>query len=142
MITLKTSEKALDCIASYGFLSKKDCKGYLESTTLSPINERNITALLKAKDNAIVTSGKNCMRFILNSYVVNASTITAVYRVTAVNHTADSLSRATLTIKANRFYKDKKPIGDKYFPCEKAMGHIRQNESGYLNFYDFAVTIK
>jgi hypothetical protein len=141
MITLKTSNKALDCIASYGFLSKKDCKGYLESTTLSPLNERNVTALFLTKDTAIVESGYNYIKIIPESTSVNASTITARYKAIARNEMTETLSIAHITIKANRHYKDRKPVGTKYFPCEKHCGHIKENESGKLVFFDFSVTV-
>lgn len=141
---IKTSTKALETLSSNRALTKVNCKGYLASHSLSPLNERNLTAIVKAHKDFTLHYGFNTMTFSVVSYSVNSDIISLTYKVDFVNYYTNETSTADLTIKASRHHKMTESVKAqlfKYFPCDKACGHIKENESGVLNFYDLGVIL-
>lgn len=141
---IKTSTKAMETLSSSRALTKVNCKGYLASRSLSPLNERNLTAIVKHHKDFILHYGFNTMTFKVVSYSVNADIISLVYKVEFVNYYTNETSTADLAIKASRHHEMTESIYKtltKYFACEKPCGHIKQNESGILNFYDIGIIL-
>lgn len=141
---IKTSNKALETLSSNRALTKVNCRGYLASRSLSPLNGRNLTAIVKHHKDFTLHYGFNTMAFKVVSYSVNADIISLSYKVDFVNYYTNETSTANLTIKASRHHKMAESVKAqlfKYLPCEKPCGHIKQNESGVLNFYDLGIIL-